>query len=342
LNKYIFFHSYKDRKYQKTKEREVKLMDRETLSNYGWIVICILILSVMIALATPFGNFIASAVKNTAAGLFSVTNKALQTVGASMPEQDFEEGYKPPNGTATPKELTTLTAKTWNVSNLDGTYIWTDGTNIYYSKGTSQYVLNGDTWEEKTWKGLTYVSGACIWTNGENIYYSSAATQYVLDKATSTWEEKIWTGLTSFDGDFIWTDGTNSYYSYNDKHYVLNGNTWEKRTWSELPYLDSRYIWTDGTNTYFNSSNSIQYVLQGDTWVEKSWNGLTNFYGRYIWTDGTNIYYSFGTSQYILQGNTWVEKSWNGLTNFYGDYVWTDGTNYYYSKGKSTTQYVFS
>ena len=30
-------------------------MDKETLSNYGWVVICVLVLVVMIALATPFG-----------------------------------------------------------------------------------------------------------------------------------------------------------------------------------------------------------------------------------------------------------------------------------------------
>ena len=30
-------------------------MDKETLSNYGWIVICVLVLAVMLALATPFG-----------------------------------------------------------------------------------------------------------------------------------------------------------------------------------------------------------------------------------------------------------------------------------------------
>ena len=47
-------------------------MDKETLSNYGWIVILVLILAVMIALATPFGNFIAGAIKSTTAGFFSV------------------------------------------------------------------------------------------------------------------------------------------------------------------------------------------------------------------------------------------------------------------------------
>ena len=32
-------------------------MDKETLSNYGWVVICVLVLVVMIALATPFGKY---------------------------------------------------------------------------------------------------------------------------------------------------------------------------------------------------------------------------------------------------------------------------------------------
>lgn len=54
-------------------------MDKETLSNYGWVVICVLVLVVMIALATPFGKFIANAVKNTTQALFNVTKKALDT-----------------------------------------------------------------------------------------------------------------------------------------------------------------------------------------------------------------------------------------------------------------------
>ena len=54
-------------------------MDKETLSNYGWVVICVLVLVVMIALATPFGKFIAEAVKNTTQGLFDASAKALNT-----------------------------------------------------------------------------------------------------------------------------------------------------------------------------------------------------------------------------------------------------------------------
>ena len=67
-------------------------MDKETLSNYGWIVICVLVLAVMIALATPFGNFVADAVKSTAQGLFDVNQNALNSTGLiTIDGQEFKE-----------------------------------------------------------------------------------------------------------------------------------------------------------------------------------------------------------------------------------------------------------
>ena len=50
-------------------------MDKETLSNYGWIVICVMVLAVMIALATPLGNFVSEAVQSTTKGFFDVNRK---------------------------------------------------------------------------------------------------------------------------------------------------------------------------------------------------------------------------------------------------------------------------
>lgn len=74
-------------------------MDKQTLSNYGWIVICILVLSVMIAMATPFGKFIAEGVKSTTQGLFDVNQKAFNNVGlGQVPDQEFEDHYSG-NGT---------------------------------------------------------------------------------------------------------------------------------------------------------------------------------------------------------------------------------------------------
>ena len=52
-------------------------MNKNTLSNYGWIVIAVLVLSVMIALATPFGNYIQKGTQSTLDGLIDTNDKAL-------------------------------------------------------------------------------------------------------------------------------------------------------------------------------------------------------------------------------------------------------------------------
>ncbi len=66
-------------------------MDKETLSNYGWIVICILVLTVMIALATPFGRFIEQAVQNTTQGLFDVNQSALDAAGITIEDNYIDQ-----------------------------------------------------------------------------------------------------------------------------------------------------------------------------------------------------------------------------------------------------------
>lgn len=67
-------------------------MDKETLSHYGWIVILVLILSVLLALATPLGSFIASGIKSTTAGLFNVNQAAIGSLGlTNIPNQNFTE-----------------------------------------------------------------------------------------------------------------------------------------------------------------------------------------------------------------------------------------------------------
>lgn len=68
-------------------------MDKETLSNYGWIVIAVLVLVVMIALATPFGSFVSEAVQSTTKGLFDVNKNALDAAGVpglTVQDQEFD------------------------------------------------------------------------------------------------------------------------------------------------------------------------------------------------------------------------------------------------------------
>ena len=137
------------------------------------------------------------------------------------------------------------------VASIIGSLVWTDGTNIYYSFGNTQYVINTQNYEvsNKTWNGLTNFYGKDVWSDGTNIYLSEGTTrQYVLDTSTSTWTAKTWNGLTNFYGEDIWTEGTNIYYSLSTLQYVLDTST--------------------------------------STWFTKTWSGLNDFYGYSIWTDG--------------------------------------------------------
>ncbi|MBQ8747195.1 MAG: leucine-rich repeat protein [Clostridia bacterium] len=68
-------------------------MDKETLSHYGWIVVLILILSVMMALATPFGKFITTSVQNTTEALFDTKSNALEAAGVEKMELEFENAF---------------------------------------------------------------------------------------------------------------------------------------------------------------------------------------------------------------------------------------------------------
>ncbi len=236
--------------------------------------------------------------------------------------------------------------KTWSgLSSFVGDKIWTDGTDIFYSNGSDQYVLNKatSTWNAKTWAGLNDLYGNNVWTDGTDIYYSIGTLNYVLNKTTSTWTTKTWNGLNYIEGHKIWTDGTNIYSSNLYNQYVLNKetSTWSAKTWSGLTEFYGDRIWTDGTDFYY-SSGSEQYVLNKETstWSAKTWSGLNSFYANSIWTDGTNIYYSTGSQQYVLDKSTstWSTKTWSGLNSVGGAYVWTDGTDIYLSN--SSTQYV--
>jgi hypothetical protein len=73
-------------------------MDKSTLSNYGWVVIAVLVLSVMIALATPFGSFIANGVKSTTQGLFDTQKNAFGAVNMVINNQTFPEKVELPDG----------------------------------------------------------------------------------------------------------------------------------------------------------------------------------------------------------------------------------------------------
>ena len=229
--------------------------------------------------------------------------------------------------------------KTWSgFTSVYGFNVWTDGTDIYYSYGENQYVLDKSTstWSVKTWNGLSSFPGNGVWSDGTDIYYSYERNQYVLDKSTSTWSVKTWNGLDSFSRSGVWSDGTDIYYSNRSEQFVLDKSTstWSVKTWNGLSSFYGNSVWSDGTDIYY-SYGATQYVLDKSTftWSVKTWNGLDSFIGEFVWTDDTDVYYSNGEDQYVLDrsNSTWSLKTWDGLDSFFRDIIWTDGTNTYAS-----------
>ena len=57
-------------------------MDKQTLSQYGWVVICVLVLAVMIAFATPFGDAIEGSIRDTVSTMKGNSQNTLNTAFA--------------------------------------------------------------------------------------------------------------------------------------------------------------------------------------------------------------------------------------------------------------------
>ena len=253
-------------------------------------------------------------------------------------------------------------SKTWNgLTNFQGQYVWSDGTNIYYSMNSMQYVLNKSTstWTAKTWSGYSYIDGRYIWSDDTNIYYSSGNDQCVLNKSTSTWTTKSWNrpGGYSFSGIYVWTDGTNIYSSNreSDGNGILTNNNWYSVTFGGNYYrIGGSDVWTNGINCYSRVGDTT-YIFDKSTKTWSSTSDFTNVNGSVdassVWSDGINMYYTYrpgysDSGSYILSGNNWYTMSDNleslipSNKAILGNRIWTDGTDIYYSD--DTYQYVLN
>ena len=235
--------------------------------------------------------------------------------------------------------------KTWSgLTDFNGEYVWTDGTDVYYSYSGNQYVLNKTTgeWVSKTWYGYTTTIGNRIWVSvNNNVYYSEASDQYKLNRETDTWEAVNWNGQDYFYGENVWTDGVNNYVSSGYESYILDESTltWSSISWEDFPgMMFGNNVWNDGSNTYY-SNGLQQYVFINNEWEPKTWQGMVSYSPIGLWSDGMNIYYSDGSSQYVLNKSTstWEPKTWN-LNISDGKYIWTDKEGIYYSE--NSTQYI--
>ena len=59
-------------------------MDKETFSSYGWLVVTVIIVALMIAFATPFGNHIIDAVKDLVGGFDGQADEAVTQMGTDL------------------------------------------------------------------------------------------------------------------------------------------------------------------------------------------------------------------------------------------------------------------
>ena len=69
-------------------------MDKQTLSNYGWLVIVTLILAVMLAFATPFGTYVGDGVVSVANGIVGTSNDATDKNNLSQSEIEWDTKTK--------------------------------------------------------------------------------------------------------------------------------------------------------------------------------------------------------------------------------------------------------
>ena len=60
-------------------------MDKETFSSYGWIVITVLVLAVMIAFAGPFGELIKAAVNDLVGDFTNWADEAVSNYTPTYP-----------------------------------------------------------------------------------------------------------------------------------------------------------------------------------------------------------------------------------------------------------------
>ena len=107
-------------------------MDKETLSNYGWIVIVVIILVILMGLATPFGNYVRDGVTNIMDEFSKAGNVNIESIDGSVDSGDAGENTEStgiaPGVYASRDDLTTPKV-TWEELVEADTFIF-DGTTL--------------------------------------------------------------------------------------------------------------------------------------------------------------------------------------------------------------------
>ena len=163
-------------------------MDKETLSSYGWILVAVLIGSIMLAMATPLGNYIFANIQNATIEGLNQTN-----LGKGDPEQVIVD----------PKDRKKVVFETQG-GEFNGGYITS------YQPGTSVYLPTNivrDCYDFGGW----YTSAECSGSPIEQIS-SSSSTNLVF---YADWIPKRYVVTYNLNGgSFENPDAAEYYYIY--------------------------------------------------------------------------------------------------------------------------------
>ena len=250
---------------------------------------------------------------------------------------------------------------TWNgLTDFDGKYIWSDGTNTYYSSGSSQYVLDksNNTWLTKTWSGASVkLDGRFIWYNpySNDWIYSNGSIHLAL--SGSTWETTEFTqtggGAASFTGSTIWYNGPQNsrraYRAGGANYRLLDARIWYLMKSTDWPSMRTDYLWyphdfdTEGKTYYSRSATGYQGVIENETYSSISWS-VKPYQGAYVWTSASHTYYSYNNKNYVLndEKTSWLLTYLPGLNGVSLDasHIWHDGSITYYSYGTTHLKLV--
>ena len=160
-------------------------MDKQTLSHYGWIVIVVLVLAVMLAFATPFGTYVGDAVVATTKGFGSITEHNLNEDNIKNQgdkwEDKFENGVG--GGTSEPESPTQPEEPSENRVPEGGTYYVGITSKIPgdYSSATATYMA-GQAFPDTVNNGDVFVYG-----DYEYRYNMHCTTNWYLSAEQNGW-----------------------------------------------------------------------------------------------------------------------------------------------------------
>ena len=249
-------------------------MDKETLSNYGWIVICVMVLAVMLAFASPFGNFVADAIKSTTQGLFDVNQGALDAAGIQIMEQEFDTMLNGNNGTMIPNGFTYTDAMTGAVfsSGQQAPSPMTAGSQLIHLEGDYVYTLMKDGFSS-----LDEARAYCKIYVGNQ--YGMTWDELVTEYSAYGWsEEDCWAMMTDMLGigltedTFVAVTSPSMYWSVAPKDRTKASYGQMYSNLMGYSVTDTRGAFAECTNltTFPSIANSITHI--GDS----TFNGCTS------------------------------------------------------------------